>query len=56
MKKLTEKQIKEALKKDFRKLYVKEFTMTWQFERIVRDTEIDIMSLSNLMKLVEKEN
>ncbi len=51
--KLTEKQVKDALKKDFRKLYVKEFTVTWKNERVIREIEIDIMPLENLMKLLK---
>ena len=51
MKELTEKQIRETLKKDFRELYVKEYSTTWEIERMVRETEIDIMPLKNLMKL-----
>ncbi len=52
--KVTEKQIREALKKDFRELYVKEFTTTWELERIIRSIEIDIMPLKNLIKLINK--
>lgn len=50
--KVTEKQIKEALKEDFNELYVKEFSTAWELERIVRGIEIDIMPFKNLMKLV----
>ena len=49
---MTEKQIKEALKKDFNELYVKEFSTAWDLERVVRGIEIDIMPFKNLMKLV----
>ena len=49
---MTEKQIKEALKKDFNELYVEEFSTAWELERLVREIEIDIMPLKNLMKLV----
>lgn len=45
-------ELREALKKDWRKLYVKEFTTNWQAERIVRETEIDIMSFEALEKLL----
>nr|MDD5220247.1 hypothetical protein [Candidatus Bipolaricaulis sp.] len=41
------KRIREGLIRDFNKLYVKEFTTTWQIERVCRGTEIDIMSLDN---------
>ena len=53
MKKEEVKKIKDALKKDFHKLYVKEFTTTWELERLVRDTEIDVMSLDNLCQLFQ---
>jgi len=48
----TQEQIKDALKKDFRELYVKEFSTMWKMERTVREIEIGIMSLNNLMKLI----
>ena len=54
MKELTEKQIREALKQDFRELYVKEYSTTWEVERMVRGIEIDIMPLKNLMKLLNE--
>lgn len=50
MDKLREK-IVEALKKDFRNLYVKDFTYTWETERLIRELEIDVMSLENLQAL-----
>lgn len=52
MKELTQEQIRDALKKDFNELYVKEYSTTWEAERMIRGIEIDIMSLKNLMKLV----
>jgi len=48
-----EDKLKEALKKDFQKLYVKQFTTNWREERIVRDIEIDVMSLHNLMYAID---
>ncbi len=45
--------MREALKKDFHKLYVKAFTTTWKAERFVRDVEIDVMSLDNLLALID---
>jgi len=50
--KVTEKQIKDALKKDFNELYVKEYSTAWEIERMVRGIEIDLMPFKNLMKLV----
>ena len=47
-------EIREALKKDFRKLYVKEFTTNWETVRLIREVEIDVMSLDNLYALLSK--
>lgn len=43
-----EQELREALKKDFHKLYVKQFTADFKVKRLVRDIEIDIMPLDNL--------
>lgn len=48
-------KLREALKKDFKNLYVKEFTTDWQAQRLVRETEIDVMSLNNLLALFERQ-
>jgi len=50
---ITQRQIREALKDDFKALYVAEFTTSWEIERIKREIELDIMSLRNLMKLLK---
>jgi len=55
MTKSAEITLREALKKDFRKLYVKEYTTTWEAERIVRELEIDIMSLDNTLASLPTE-
>ena len=47
--------LRKALKKDFRKVYVKGYTTSWEIERLVRELEIDNMELSNTLKLLEKE-
>lgn len=49
----TETKLKEALKKDFQKLYVKQFTTNWEAQRLIRETEIDVMSLHNLMYAID---
>ena len=46
--------LREALKKDFRKLYVPKYTTTWKFERLSREIEIGIMSLENTQALLDK--
>ncbi len=51
---MSQEEIREALKRDFRKLYVKEFTTSWEIERVIRETEIDVMSLDNLEALLAK--
>ena len=45
-------QLKEALKKDFRKLYVRKYTTDWEIQRILRETEIDVMNLDNTLALI----
>jgi hypothetical protein len=50
---IDEKDVKKALKKDFKNLYVQEFTTDWKAQRLLRVMEIDIMSLENTMKLFE---
>lgn len=45
-------RIREGLKKDFNKLYVKEFTTTWEIERACREIELDIMSLDNTIQTI----
>ena len=52
---LSDEQLREALKKDFHSLYVKGFTTSWEAERLVRDTEIEVMSLDNLAKLLTSQ-
>jgi len=47
-------QLKEALKKDFRKLYVRKYTTDWEIQRILRETEIDVMYLDNTLALFEE--
>jgi enoyl reductase-like protein len=44
--------LREGLIKDFNKLYVKEYTTTWQVERVIRETEIDIMTLENTINQI----
>ncbi len=46
-------QVRKALIKDFEKLYVPEFSATWEMERMVRRIEINLMELENVMKLFE---
>lgn len=48
-------ELREALKKDYRVLYVKQFTTDWEAQRLIRELEIDIMSLENLQSLIQTE-
>ena len=45
-------ELREALKKDFKKLYVREFTTDWMIQRLLREGEINIMSLENTLSLL----
>jgi len=47
-------ELRKALKKDFRNLYVREFTTDWVIERMLREIEIDVMSLENTLSLLSK--
>jgi hypothetical protein len=45
-------KLREALKKDFKELYVKEYTTGWKEQRFLRNTELNIMSLENTIKYI----
>lgn len=47
-----EDSIREAMVKDFKELYQKEFTTDWKAQRFVRELEIRIMGVSNIGKLI----
>lgn len=47
-------ELKDALKQDFRALYVKEYSTTWETERLIRGIEIDLMPLANTMSLIQE--
>ena len=49
---MTDNTLREALKKDFKRLYVKQFTTDWEAQRLIRNVEIDVMSLDNLKALL----
>lgn len=52
----TNTELKEALKKDFRGLLVKEFTTDWQIQRLKIEIDIDVMSFDNLEALFKSQN
>jgi hypothetical protein len=38
--------LRAAIKEDFHKLYVRQFRIDWEIQRLVQDTEIDVMALT----------
>jgi hypothetical protein len=55
-KKQLELKLRNALMKDFDNLYQREFTTNWEFQRVIRRIEINIMELDNTMKLFERSS
>lgn len=53
--KLEIEEIRQALKKDWRDLYVAEYTTDYIAQRVIREIEIDIMQFSALTHLIETE-
>lgn len=49
-----DEDIRKALQEDFEKLYVKEFTLDYKTQRVLRNLEIRIMSLDNIKSLIAK--
>lgn len=47
-------KLRESLKKDFHNLYQREFTTDWREQRVVRDIEIEIMNLNNVLQLISQ--
>lgn len=47
-------KLREALKEDFRELYVKEYTSTYEIERLKIEIELDIMSLGHTEALFNR--
>jgi hypothetical protein len=46
--------IEEALRKDFKKLYVKEYTTGWKDQRFIRNIELSIMGFDNLVDFISQ--
>ena len=53
--KLLDKRIREALKKDFNELYQRGYASNYKSLETIRNTEINIMSIDNIRKLIEEE-
>ena len=51
-----EDKIKKALIKDFKNLFVMEFSTNWRAERIKAELEIEVMSLDNLEAVIAESN
>ena len=49
-------KLKSALVKDFKSLYVVEFTTDWYSQRIIRTVEINVMSLENTFTYLAKRD
>lgn len=47
-------ELREAIKKDFKGLYVREFTMGWKEQRFLRNIELDIMQLGDTKKYISR--
>ena len=50
-----ETKLVEALRKDYKQLYVKEYTTRWREERFIRNIELGIMSLKNSEEYISEE-
>lgn len=50
-----ETKLVEALRKDYKELYVKEYTTGWREQRLLRNIELGIMSLRNTEKYISQE-
>ena len=50
-----ETELVKALRKDFKELYVKEYTTGWREQRFIRNIELGIMSLKNTEKYISQE-
>ena len=47
-------KLRKALRKDFKELYSKGYTIDYKTKRLLIDIEIGIMRLNNTMKLLEE--
>lgn len=50
---LTREELRQAIRKDFHKLLVKEFTADWKIQRLLHDLELDVMYFDNTMQLFD---
>ena len=47
-------KFRQALQADFNALYQKEYTTSWEEQRLVRSIEIDIMEFENVKKYIKE--
>lgn len=50
---LTREELRQAVRKDFHELLVKEFTADWKIQRLLHDLELDVMDFDNTMQLFD---
>ncbi|MCZ4544942.1 hypothetical protein BS618_07610 [Rhodococcus erythropolis] len=50
---LTREELRQAIRKDFHELLVKEFTADWKIQRLLHDLELDVMDFDNTMQLFD---
>lgn len=50
-----ETKLVKALRKDYKELYVKEYTTGWREQRLIRNIELGIMSLKNTEEYISQE-
>jgi hypothetical protein len=50
---LTREELRQAIRKDFHELLVKEFTADWKIQRLLHDLELDVMDFGNTMQLFD---
>lgn len=47
-------ELRKALLRDFKKLYVRQFSTDWKQQRLIRELEIEVMGLDNLEEYINK--
>jgi len=50
-----ESELIRALREDYEKLYIKEYTTGWREQRLIRNIELGIMSLENTERYISRE-
>lgn len=50
---LAREELRQAIRKDFHELLVKEFTADWKIQRLLHDLELNVMDFGNTMQLFD---